>query len=369
MSKEVKKMEYVQGIRGICCVLVCLFHFLLAFLPQGYIGWGSNIELELQGTQYFSFFPYSVFLNTSLPLFLLISLVGFTIASRYFQTQDVDFLRNQARKRYLRLMPSVLVATLISYAISAFSLNYNVVVGEATHNSWLILSSYAEPNSWFGAIFSGLFRVFLIRDGDYCSVLWCYHIIFLGSFMVYGFLALFGTSKKLYVPCVLLSLGLWYTNNTNFLCLVGGVIAADITVNYKKTDGNQNGVGAILVATGIFVGCLPVVILPASINEGVVSTIGVVFILVGIEKSQWLQKVLSNKLLLMLGNYSSSVVLVHFSILVSITCYTYYRMELNFGTPLFSVFMAFLSFVISTGLFVYLFYHFVEVPLLKLVNK
>ncbi len=364
MLQNTPKVQYVQGIRGICCILICLLHFLLAFLPLGYIGWGSHIEEEMQYTEYFTYFPYSIFLNSSFPLLLLISLIGFTIGVRYFQTKDMEFLKQQARKRYLRLMPSVLVITLISYAIYFLSFNYNVVVGEYTQNSWLILSSYSESNSWLGAIFSGLFRVFFMRDGDYCAVLWCYHIIFMGSFLVYGFLALFGTSSKRAITYALLAIGLWYTNNTNFLCLVGGILAADLTVNHTKACAKKNPMGILLVIVGLLFGSLPSVILPTGIDGAMMSSIGVVFLLVGLEQSKWLQTVLSHKVFVTLGKYSSSIVLVHFCVLISVSCYTYYRTDTTFGIPLLSLSVAFLSYIIGTTFFVSLFYRFVECPLL-----
>lgn len=369
MLQENKKIEYVQGIRGICCLWSCLFHFLLAFLPYGYVGWGSGIEIEMQQAEYFSFYPYSVCLNSSFLLYLLISLIGFTISCRYFRTEDLEFLKKQAEKRYLRLMLPVLSIILISYAIYAFSLNYNIVVGEYIHNPWLVACSYSEPISLLGAIFSGLFRVFFLRDGDYCAVLWCYHIIFLGSFMVYGFLALLGTSKKRYVGYLLLSIGLWYTGNTLFLCLVSGMIAADIVVNYKSNSKEKSYLEIMLVTIGILFGAIPVVLLPSGIDESMVVAIGITLVLIGIEKNQFIQKFLSRKVLVAAGKYSSSIVLVHFCVLVSITCWVYYEMEMKFGYSWLSLIMAFVTYVISTYVFVRLFYRWIEYPLLKFANK
>ena len=38
-----KRIIYIDGLKGLCGIWVCLFHYLLAFASFGYIGWESGV--------------------------------------------------------------------------------------------------------------------------------------------------------------------------------------------------------------------------------------------------------------------------------------------------------------------------------------
>lgn len=67
-------IPYIDGLKGLCGIWICLFHYLLAFAPFGFI----------------AFLP----------------------SLRFFQTGNVASIKRQACIRYFRLMPPVLACTL-----------------------------------------------------------------------------------------------------------------------------------------------------------------------------------------------------------------------------------------------------------------
>lgn len=73
-------IPYIDGLKGLCGIWICLFHYLLAFAPFGFI----------------AFLP----------------------SLRFFQTGNVASIKRQACIRYFRLMPPVLACTLLACASS-----------------------------------------------------------------------------------------------------------------------------------------------------------------------------------------------------------------------------------------------------------
>ncbi|WP_133245162.1 hypothetical protein [Victivallis vadensis] len=112
-----KRIIYIDGLKGLCGIWVCLFHYLLAFASFGYIGWESGVADADKAAYYFRYFPYSILTNGSFPLYIFFALIGFIPALHFFQTGSADGIRRQAVMRYFRLMPPVLACALIASVV------------------------------------------------------------------------------------------------------------------------------------------------------------------------------------------------------------------------------------------------------------
>ena len=54
-----KRLNYIDGLKGWCAVSVCILHFQLMFVINGYIGWKCLPEAVLNPFEYyFKGFPY-----------------------------------------------------------------------------------------------------------------------------------------------------------------------------------------------------------------------------------------------------------------------------------------------------------------------
>ena len=69
-----KRLNYIDGLKGWCALSVCILHFLLMFIINGYIGWKCLPEAALNSYEYyFRWFPYSIIINNSFPLYIFFS--------------------------------------------------------------------------------------------------------------------------------------------------------------------------------------------------------------------------------------------------------------------------------------------------------
>lgn len=168
---------YIDGLKGLCGIWICLFHYLLALAPFGYIGWESGIPQAGQADYYFRYFPYSILSNGSFPLYVFFGIIAFLPALRFFQSGNTESIKRQACIRYFRLMPPVLACTLLSYAVFAGGGFFSQELGALLDNTWN-KAFFTAPLSWAGALGNGLFDALWNGSSDYCSVLWCMNVIF-----------------------------------------------------------------------------------------------------------------------------------------------------------------------------------------------
>ena len=48
-----KRLNYIDGLKGWCAVSVCILHFQLMFVINGYIGWKCLPEAALNPFEYY----------------------------------------------------------------------------------------------------------------------------------------------------------------------------------------------------------------------------------------------------------------------------------------------------------------------------
>lgn len=103
-----KRLLYIDSLKAVCAFLICIFHFQLQFMNDGYIGWHCQPEAAADPySAYFAVFPYSLTVNTSFALPLFFVIIGFLPALFFFRDSNENYLRKEARIRYFRLFPLV----------------------------------------------------------------------------------------------------------------------------------------------------------------------------------------------------------------------------------------------------------------------
>lgn len=179
------------------------------------------------------------------------ALIGFIVSTVYFRENNPKVLVKQSEKRYFRLMPPVLACTMICYVFLACGLFFNVELGKIAPSHWSSVF-YLDGYSFLSALKSSLYTAFIHGDWYYCSILWCMNIIFIGSYLTYSFLALFGNSKFrffAYVAGFLLSASI----NGNYASFIAGIAAADIaSFRSKAKTGNAVSLPILAAATMLF---------------------------------------------------------------------------------------------------------------------
>lgn len=316
-------IAYIDGLKGLCGIWICLFHYLLAFAAFGYIGWESGIPQAERAGYYFRYFPYSILSNGSFPLYVFFAVIAFLPALRFFQNGKAESVKRQAVIRYFRLMPPVLVCALCAYAVFACGGFFNQDLAAHLDNNW-DRAFYTAPLSWTGALANGLFDALWNGNSDYCSVLWCMNVILFGSYFSYGALLFFGSlRRRFWVYAALFLLSFTAPVYTAFL---GGLAAADVLA--ARGGGAQSGRwGGLLALAGLVAGIFPEVLLPSGLTEQTLFGIGAFLLLLGCARSAALQKLLSRSWLVRAGELSFALVLTHFTVLMSFSAWFFLAVQ------------------------------------------
>ena len=360
-----RRIEYIDGLKGLCGIWVCLYHYIVAFFPAGFIGWGSGIADSEKCAAYFGNFPVSIVKNASFPLYVFFALVAFIPALNYFRSGSDAGIRRQAVKRYFRLMPPVLACALFGYAVWASGGMFNRELAADVACNW-DRAFYTADLSLAGALFNGVFDAFWTGNSDYCSVLWCLNVIFFGSYLSYAVLLMFGQLRSRWaVYAVLFCLSYMFPQYAAF---VAGIAAADLVANGAALKP-RGLFGACLVALGIFAGNFPPVLMPNL--QSVYMSFGAASMLViwGCAESGAARRILSAGWLRTAGRLSFSLVLVHFTVLMSLSAWLFHA-SLGAGFPFWAAIA--LSWGLSLPVIAalsWLFEKFIERPSERFANR
>lgn len=316
-----KHIPYIDALKGISGIWVTVFHYVLAFMPFGYVGWECGVADSDKSEFYFSSFPFSIFTNSSYPLYTFFAIVSFTLASVYFKSGNGEFIKKQAVKRYFRLMPPVLACTLICYAVAACGLMFNAQLGELAPSNWS-MAFYKNGVSFLPALISGIYTAFAAGDGYYCSILWCMNIIFTGSYLSYAILLLFGRQGGRWVFYAAI-FALCAAINGHYASFVAGIAAADMAENCPRLREARR-LGPALIFAGLAAGnAFPIVWLPRAIDASVLYSAANFAMLLGFALSVTAQRAVSRKWLCSAGKWSFALILVHFPVMMSFSAWAF----------------------------------------------
>lgn len=221
-----KKLNYIDGLKGIGAGIVYLCHFVYAFYYAAYTLQGeaahtaSALEVQLGRT------PLNLLYsgNAAVCLFLVIS--GFLICLSYFQTGDRGRLGRSARRRYLRLMPLILIANLLVFVLMLLGCYRNGAAAAVTGSDWFSTFNSFAP-SVGGMLNESLIGCFLTGSNDYIGVLWTIPYLFWGALIVCLAAWLVGSNPFRYVAYAVMLLASLKTD-VYFLPIFLGFILCDI---------------------------------------------------------------------------------------------------------------------------------------------
>lgn len=301
-----QRIKWIDGVKGLCGLWVLIAHFLLSFFPEGFVGWNSIPAESEKFDYYFDHLPYSLIINNNLVLYVFFALIAFIPAYQYFKGHDKSRVQYQAKVRYFRLMPSVLILLLVSFLFYKFELYTMDVAAKELGNPWL--AALVPDMSLGSVIYAGLVGSYL-WGSQYVPVFWCMHYIFLGSYLSYAIILMFGDMKKrTWTYIMLTAFGFFVPWTVSF---IAGVAAADI-IAHRSDEGRRDRLwGGVMLLAGLLLGCIPTVILPEAIGEGAIYGICSFLIIIGIGKCRGVSAFLEKKPLTVLGKYSFSLILVH----------------------------------------------------------
>ncbi|MBO5293386.1 MAG: acyltransferase [Lachnospiraceae bacterium] len=328
-----KRVDYLDGLKGFIAIWVVFTHFMLALFPKGYVGFGSgaagNMKAEVVAN-----LPWSLLSNSSLSLYLFFAMIPMFIVLGYRRHgNDVAVLQRQAAGRYFQFVIPVFAATVLAFVLYECGFLKYDAMAELTGAPW---SQAIIPTThhvgWM--LFYGLLGIYFNNQVEFLTVLWCMHIIFIGSMLTYGIWALFGNSRyRCLAGIVYVIVGCFMPE---YLVFAGGGLMGEILYSSQKQEKagkhtNRTWIGLLCILLGAMLGLVPSPLLPEHVTLHMTYALASMLLLYGWIQCSWAQKLSSWKGIVGVGQYSFSVILSHILVLYSFS-YWLYRLLKHFIT-------------------------------------
>ena len=255
----------LEGLRGVAAIAVVIYHALVIFYPAMFYGIGHPLAPVAHGQFESVVFgtPVGVLMSGVFAVSIFFVLSGFVLSIGFFQTRRIEIVQKLAIKRYLRLMLPALASIMIVFVLLSLHLH------ESKASTELITQSGASSTLWqfepniFVALNQGLWQIFTttLDARHYNPVLWTMQYEFIGSFLVFGFLLLFGTAKHRWITYIILVLVFM---NTWYMGFVIGMIFADLYAHKRELatrylNKKVQLIGWVFLAGGLIIGGYPLV--------------------------------------------------------------------------------------------------------------
>lgn len=316
-SDKPGRLMALEGLRGIAAVAVVLSHLVVAFYPIILDGLmeGRAQHTPFEDNLYGN--PVTVVSHGLFAVAIFFVLSGFVLSIGYFRENNLEVIKKLAAKRYFRLAIPATVSVAGVWLLVSLGL-YNIeAAGNISTSGW---SVWSITPSLPDALYQGLVGSFFEGAHSYNTVLWTMLYEFVGSFMVFALLFVFGGVKRRWLVYVGLSLCIL---NTWYFPFILGVMLADIYANKQQLFEDKRLLGIVLLAVGVFLGGYPKGVTAGTLYESlpgyqsIYLSFGALLVLIAILLLPKLLRVLEKASIL--GRYTFSLYLVHIPIIFSLT--------------------------------------------------
>lgn len=320
-----RRIEYLDGLRGVAALLVVFTHFLQLYTPGVFTPDASvdhGYEKFIAGT------PLNLLFHGKFWVAVFFVLSGFVLCQPGIKNNSGVLAISSAIKRYPRLAIPALGSTLFAWVVG--------IMTQARHYDALIPVSlsqranpYADVGGFFGAIYQGAYGAFFLGQYKLSPVLWTIGTELIGSILVVALVWMLPGVRRRMLGCAIIVVAFAGQNWMPAFAL--GIIAAELV------DRNTMERQAKIVASGIcFVGAIWLgsfpyfgddsgiwrFLPPAPSNAGIFfATLGAFLLVVAVSLSEVAKSFLSSSAMRYLGGLSFSAYLVHFPIVMAFSSF------------------------------------------------
>lgn len=371
------RLLHLESIRGLAALAVVLFHAVFAFFPALRLTNPAGLQDQSLAVRVIAHSPLTVFFSGPFAVVVFFVLSGFVLSHSFFLRPNFTVLISAAVRRYFRLAIPVTASTLFAYGLLRSGAYFNQEAAPLVGINHELSDFYTFVPSVATALKEGLMSVFIAVDyrASYNSVLWTMKTEFAGSFLAYVFLAVFGRWRWRWLAYIGLAVGMAVSGRFYALNFLSGIAICDL---YTHRVLNRKGLFPVplpivagMFVFGIYFGSYHSANLPLYCWMGWASpllwhSIGAVLIILAAVRSRRIQFVLNAPACTQLGKISFSLYLVHFPILLSFGCYLYYLCASHALARPVAVVVATLGGVLASLLVAWLFYLWIERPVVSL---
>ncbi len=212
-----KKLAYLEGLRGVAALIVVFHHFVLLFFPALNYGNGTNTTLNT-----IAITPLNIFYNGDFAVCLFFVLSGYVLSYKYILTNDPYIILGYAVKRYFRLMPLIASSVLLIFLLSRLDSFHTQKLDDYLHlGDWL--TGMFNGDASFVAVLKNIFYgIFFFGDNSYNPVVWSMGIEFIGSMLLFAFLLLNHKIKPKWILFILILLLAIYLKRYYYIAFLQG---------------------------------------------------------------------------------------------------------------------------------------------------
>lgn len=375
-----QKILALESLRGLAALTVVLGHFAAAFYPAMVIGVPAAGGIHSRFDELILQSPLNIFISGDFAVYCFFVLSGFVLSFSFF-LYSIDLV-SATIKRYFRLAPMVLASVLFSYFLLKFGLYHNVELSQLTGSNW-VAQFWRFPIDFLEAIWQGLLGTFLVQPNHTISlnpVLWTIYFEFIGSLLVFAFLALGGKDKRRWLLYILFILA---TISTYYSAFIIGVLLSDLYVQrnelFRKLGFMKRGYKIALIVIAIYLASYPAYTTDVGIVHSAVwlydnniqltqsilyITASVIFIIL-LLTSHRVKTILEMKPFVFLGSISYSIYATHLSVLGTLAASLFITFQ-SFLPYNYAALVTFVIFVPSAIGVAYLFRRYIDVPSIEL---
>ena len=373
--KQVEKLDYLDGLKVLSCLMIFNFHFINFFYPGAYSLLPEQFHTE--SLEYiFGSTPLNILAGGKFGVRIFMTLSGFFVGYRFFLTGDKKSLKTGAVKKYFRLILPIVVTNIAIYILMSLGLYQNhdasVIVG-----SEVFVGNYNNfvPSLW-GALKEALWGCFVTGENQYNGPLWFIYYEFFGTLLIAALLSLVGESRVRYIVYGVAAV---IFIRSDFLPFILGTAICDLTYQtplWLEKLSKQKWLMALLLLGGLFLGSFPPI---GERMEGTIYqffplkiivfyNIGASMVIYALLHLRAPSRFLSWKPFVWFNQFTYGFYLIHFAVLCTFSCSFYLALHDRSGYHLLAAMNWILSFVLTT-LLSYLMHKFVEKPGIRLAGK
>jgi len=205
-----KKIDYLEGLRGMCCFIVLIDHCVNSFKPD--LRFTSLTSFGGEIRRIIGWGPLNLIYSGIAPVCIFFILSGFVLSLKFNSVNEHDVIFKGIIKRYPRLVLPVLASMILMYAV--FSL-FNLFTD---YRSNLTIANVIKESLYFVP-----FEHVVLTN----YAMWTISFEVYGSFLVFGLLASVSVKEtKLWIYCIVLIF--LYLQGSYYCLFIAGMIFSDI---------------------------------------------------------------------------------------------------------------------------------------------
>lgn len=373
--KQAVKLDYLDGLKVLSCLMIFNFHFINFFYPGAYSLLPEQFHTE--SLEYiFGSTPLNLLAGGKFGVRIFMTLSGFFVGYRFFLTGDKRSLKTGVIKKYFRLILPIVTANILIFILMSLGA-YQNYQASLLAGSEVFVGNYNnfEP-SLLGAMKEAFWGCFVTGANQYNGPLWFIYYEFFGTLLIAAILSLLGESKARYIVYAVAAV---IFIRSDFLPFILGTVVCDLTYQapvWLEKLSKQKWLMALLLLGGLFLGSFP------PIGERMEGTmyrffplkiilfynVGASMVIYGLLHLSRPAKILSIKPFTWFNQFTYGFYLLHFAVLCTFSCNFYISLQDKMNYHVLAVLNLILSFVLTTILS-YLLHMFVEKPGMKLAGK